>query len=222
VLLDGHTGSGKTEVLSRLPAHGVQMLDLEGLAAHRGSLFGALPGRPQPGQKLFESRLAAALEALDPARPVVVEAESSKIGELTIPPSLWSAMQGAPRIVLDAPAPARARYLARAYGELGREPDHVVELLSRLPDRPGRRRLEAWTDLVRAGELETLAAELIEVHYDPAYRRSARKAEGSLLGEARLIRLDAEAFEQAASQVARLLSDVRTIAVEGMAAASGA
>jgi len=53
VLLDGPTGSGKTEVLARLPAHGVQAVDLEALAAHRGSLFGGLPGRPQPSQKLF-------------------------------------------------------------------------------------------------------------------------------------------------------------------------
>src|SRR4051812_21437901 len=89
VLLDGSTGTGKTEVLARLAGEGVQALDLEDLAQHRGSLFGALPGRPQPSQKLFESRLLAALEALDPTRPVVVEAESSKIGELIVPPALW-------------------------------------------------------------------------------------------------------------------------------------
>jgi tRNA 2-selenouridine synthase len=122
VLLDGHTGSGKTEVLARLHAHGVQTLDLEGLAAHRGSLFGGLPGQQQPSQKLFESRLLLALGGLDPSRPVVIEAESSKIGQLMVPPALWSAMDGAPRIVLSAPAEARARYLARTYAELGHDP----------------------------------------------------------------------------------------------------
>jgi tRNA 2-selenouridine synthase len=96
VLLDGHTGSAKTDVLLRLAQLGVQTLDLEGLAEHRGSLFGGRPGRAQPSQKLFESRLLSALEALDPARPVVVEAESSKIGERMTgiwprPIATWSA-----------------------------------------------------------------------------------------------------------------------------------
>jgi tRNA 2-selenouridine synthase len=206
VLLDGHTGSGKTEVLERLATLGTQVLDLEALAAHRGSLFGALPGLGQPSQKLFESRLLAAAEALDPARPVVVEAESSKIGDLIVPPFLWRAMQAAPRIVLTAPAPARARYLAQVYAALGRDPEATVALLERLPDRPGRKRLQAWTELARAGQAETLAAELIEAHYDPAYRRSARRAEGAPLGEVALERVEAGDLERAAEAVASLLA----------------
>jgi tRNA 2-selenouridine synthase len=205
VLLDGHTGSGKTEVLARLSAHGVQTIDLEGLAAHRGSLFGALPGQPQPSQKLFESRLLAALEGLDRSRPVVVEAESSKVGQLMVPPVLWSAMDAAPRILLSAPGDVRARYLAEIYADLGRDPAALIALLSRLPDRPGRKRREAWIALARAGELESLAAALIDVHYDPSYLRSGRKAAGSVLGEATLTRLDADAFETAAREVARLV-----------------
>jgi tRNA 2-selenouridine synthase len=208
VLLDGHTGSGKTEVLTRLEAHGVQTVDLEGLAAHRGSLFGGLPGRPQPSQKLFESRLLAVLDGLDRSRPVVVEAESSKVGQLMVPPVLWSAMDAAPRIVLSAPTDARARYLAGLYADFGRDPDSLIALLSRLPDRPGRKRLQAWTALARAGELETLAAALIEAHYDPAYRRSGRQAEGAVIGEATLARLDAEAFDRAAAEVAGFVAAV--------------
>ena len=204
VLLDGHTGSGKTEVLQRLPAQGVQVLDLEGLAEHRGSLLGGLPGRPQPSQKLFESRLLAAIDALDPERPVVIEAESSKVGERVLPPVVWSAMTGAARIELIAPAPERARFLAEAYAELGRDAESLIGLLARLPDRPGRKRQQAWTDLVRAGEMEALAADLIAVHYDPAYRRSSRKAERATLGTVALERLDAEAFERAAIEVAGL------------------
>lgn len=208
VLIDGHTGSGKTEVLARLSAHGVQTLDLEGLAAHRGSLFGGLPGRPQPSQKLFESRLLDVLDGLDLSRPVVVEAESSKVGQLMVPPVLWSAMDAAPRILLAAPAEARARYLAETYADFGRDPEALIALLARLPDHPGRKRLEVWTALARAGGLEDLAAALIEAHYDPAYRRSARKAAGAAMGEAALDRLDAAAFEQAAGEVARLVADV--------------
>ena len=204
VLLDGHTGSGKTEVLQRLAARGVQTLDLEGLAEHRGSLLGALPGRPQPSQKMFESRLLAAIDALDPERPVVIEAESSKVGERMLPPAVWSAMVAAPRIVLEAPAPERARFLAGAYAELGDDPEALIGLLSRLPDRPGRNRLAAWTALAHGGALEELAAGLIEAHYDPAYRRSSRQHERSVLGTVPLERLDARAFDAAAAEVARL------------------
>lgn len=208
VLLDGHTGTGKTEVLQRLAAHGVQVLDLEGLAEHRGSLLGGLPGRPQPSQKLFESRLLAAIEALDPERPVVIEAESSKVGERVLPPAAWSAMTSAPSIELVAPAEARARYLAAAYGELGRDAETLIALLSRLPDRPGRKRLQAWTEMARLGALEPLAAELIAAHYDPAYRRSSGKAARTLLGTVQLDRLDEEAFEHAAIEVAGLTAGV--------------
>ena len=206
VLLDGHTGAGKTEVLQRLAERGVQVLDLEALAEHRGSLLGALPGRPQPKQKMFESRLLAAIEALDPERPVVVEAESSKVGQLMMPPVLWSAMIQAPRIELLAPAPERARYLAQAYAELGQDPEALIDLLVRLPDRPGRKRLEAWSVMARGGALEELAAGLMEAHYDPAYRRSSRQNERTTLGTISLDQLDAAGFDAAADRVAEIAS----------------
>jgi tRNA 2-selenouridine synthase len=208
VLLDGHTGSGKTEVLERLAAHGVQTLDLEGMAVHRGSLFGAFPGRPQPSQKLFESRVLAAVAGLDPTRPVVVEAESSKVGQLMVPPVLWSAMEVAPRIVLSASPETRAGFLAESYADLGRDPDALIGLLSRVPDRPGRKRLEAWSQMARAGDLQSLAGELIAAHYDPAYRRSSRKALGTVMGEVNLAALDEPRFEQAAADVASLIASL--------------
>jgi hypothetical protein len=90
-VLDGNTGSAKTEILHRLAARGHQVIDLEGLANHRGSLFGAMPGG-QPGQKLFEGRLAMALEGIDPTRPLLVEAESSRIGDLNLPRGIWAAI----------------------------------------------------------------------------------------------------------------------------------
>ena len=90
VVLDGNTGTAKTELLGELARQGVQVLDLEGMANHRGSLFGSMG--EQPSQRAFETRLAHALAALDPARPVVVEAESSKVGDCRVPPKLWKAM----------------------------------------------------------------------------------------------------------------------------------
>jgi tRNA 2-selenouridine synthase len=205
VLLDGCTGSGKTEVLARLGALGLQTIDLEGLAAHRGSLFGAIPGRDQPSQKMFESALLAAMEGLDPARPVVVEAESSKIGQLIIPPALWGAMEAAPRIELVAPLEARAQYLADGYAAWAMDPAALAEGLARLPERLGRRR-EAWTALAHAQAYAELAAELIEAHYDPAYRRSSRKASRLQIGDVPVASLDAAGFDQAAAAVADQLN----------------
>ncbi len=206
ILLDGHTGTAKTEILARLAGQGVQTLDLEGLAAHRGSLFGALAGQPQPSQKLFESRLATALDKLDTSRPILVEAESSKIGERMTPPALWKAMQTAPRIEIQAPRDARARYLVEAYRDVIEDRSELAAAFSRLPAYPGQKRLENWRSLADAGEFEELAAALMEHHYDPAYDRSARKDERPRLGVIELPSLDAAGQDAAAAEIRRLAS----------------
>jgi tRNA 2-selenouridine synthase len=207
VLLESPTGCGKTELLALAAARGVQMLDLEGLAAHRGSLFGAIPGARQPSQKMFESRLLAALEGLDPARPVLVESESSKIGQRMIPPALWRRMEAAPRISLSAPPEARARYLVSAYSEITRDPAALDEILARVPDRPGRKRLAAWRDLAAAGEFVALAAALIELHYDPAYSRSSRKDESPPLARIEMPGVGPADLAATAERIAALLLD---------------
>ena len=176
VLLDGPTGAGKTEVLGRLAARGAQTLDLEGLANHRGSLFGAMPGG-QPSQKLFESRIFAALERLDPARPVVVEAESSKVGARSVPSRLWAAMGAAPRIGLNASVAARAAFSARAYAATAADAKALERAFARMPRHVSKAMLAEWRALAAAGDHLALAAALIETHYDPAYRRSSGAAE---------------------------------------------
>jgi tRNA 2-selenouridine synthase len=210
VLLDGHTGSAKTEILGRLAARGVQTLDLEGLAEHRGSVFGGLVGRPQPSQKLFESRLLAALDGLDASRPVVVEAEASRIGERMAPPSLWAAMTAAPRITVAAPAAARAAYLARCYADLLDDRPAFDAALTRLPIYPGRKALAGWAALADAGDLEALAASLIETHYDPAYTRAARKDARPRLATVTLAGLNAADQDAAADKIAGLVDGGRT------------
>jgi tRNA 2-selenouridine synthase len=117
IRLDGYTGTAKTALLAEVAALGGQVIDLEGLARHRGSILGDVDG-DQPAQKGFETALVQALDALDPARPVLVEAESARIGEVRLPPALWAAMKGSPRIVVEAPVEARARFLAREYADL--------------------------------------------------------------------------------------------------------
>lgn len=175
ILLDGDTGTAKTEILGLLAARGLQVIDLEGLAAHRGSLFGAT-GQPQPRQKAFESTLALALARLCPERPVIVEAESSKIGDLQIPPSLWAAMRAAPRLRLEAPIDARARYLVRTYSDVVADPAKLLATLDKLRSLQGHAQVEAWAALARGGAFETLARELMERHYDARYAKARRKA----------------------------------------------
>jgi tRNA 2-selenouridine synthase len=207
VLLDGPTGAGKTELLGLAAERGVQTLDLEGLAVHRGSLFGGIPGRPQPSQKMFESRLLAAIDALDPTRPVLVEAESSKIGQRMIPPALWKRMEAAPRITLSAPAEARARYSVAAYREITEDPAALDDVLARVPDRPGRKRLVEWRALAAAGAFEALAAALIELHYDPAYRRSGKKDARASLATIEMAGVTPADLAAAADRIAPLLVD---------------
>lgn len=167
VVLDGNTGSAKTEVLNLLPRFGVQVMDLEGLARHRGSLFGNLG--PQPSQKAFEGALALALAGLDPARPVVVEAESSKIGNCRLPPGLWKAMVAAPRVAIAAPRAARAAYLARAYADLTVDPARLAATVDLLRPLHPREVIEGWQALAGAGDFAALADSLMERHYDPRY-----------------------------------------------------
>ena len=206
VLLGGDTGSGKTEVLNLLAARGVQIIDLEGLAAHRGSLLGALKDRPQPSQKMFESCLLGEIDRLDPTRPVVVEAESSKVGERMVPPGLWQAMASAPRIDLSAPAPERAAYLVRAYRDIVEDRAQLDEALRRLPTAPSAKRLAAWTALADAGEFEALALALMELHYDPAYRRSNAKDARPRLATLQLPALAPDDLSAAADEIVRLLA----------------
>ncbi|WP_375690360.1 tRNA 2-selenouridine(34) synthase MnmH [Pseudooceanicola sp. LIPI14-2-Ac024] len=175
ILLDGNTGSAKTEVLNLLPARGVQVIDLEGLAQHRGSLFGATG--PQPGQRQFECRLAMAIDALDPARPVVVEAESAKIGDCRIPPRLWHAMHRAPRIEVAAPRAERAAYLTRAYADMTADPARLATTIDALRAFHAQADIEAWQAMAATGAFTSLAQALMQAHYDPRYEKHRRRVE---------------------------------------------
>lgn len=206
ILLDGNTGSAKTEVLRLLPERGVQVLDLEGMANHRGSLFGGQG--PQPSQRAFEGRLAVALASLDPARPVLVEAESSRIGNCLLPPTLWRAMKAAPRIAIVAPAAARADYLLRAYGDLLADPGRLAAIVESLRPLHPAARVEEWQALVLRGAWRELAAELMLHHYDPRYNRHRARTGGGVQ-DVQVDCLRPEAVRGLADRIAALVTTPR-------------
>ena len=175
VVLDGNTGSAKTEVLNLLSARGVQVVDLEGLANHRGSLFGSMG--EQPSQKAFEGRLALALARLDPMLPVVVEAESAKVGECRLPPKLWRAMVAAPRVAIEAPREARAGYLLRAYADLVADVERLDGVVASLALAHARETIAEWRAMVAQGRFGDLALGLMEKHYDPRYGKHRARME---------------------------------------------
>lgn len=173
-LIGGGTGTAKTELLGHLRAAGAQVIDLEGMAEHRGSLFGGRPGG-QPSQKLFESRLVAALGALDPDRMTFVEAESSKIGARIIPPMLWTAMNEAPRVEIRAPLAARGRFLSRAYDDLTEDRALLHGRIDKLRPFHSADQIAEWHTQADAAHWAALAESLIDRHYDPTYARSAAR-----------------------------------------------
>ena len=168
IVLDGNTGSAKTAILARLARRGWQVIDLEALANHRGSLFGGVAGG-QPAQPMFEGRLALALEALDPARPVLIEAESSRIGNLTLPKSVWQAICAAPRIRLEAPLAARARFAVADYADAVEDPARLETTIAALRPLHPTARIEDWLAQAAGGEWAALAEGLMRDHYDPRY-----------------------------------------------------
>jgi len=178
VRIDGPTGVGKTAMLAALAERGVQVLDLEALANHRGSLFG---GRPegQPSQKMFESRLFAAMEPLDPARRVVVEAEASRVGDRMLPPSLWKAMGAAPTVALTAPLEARVRRILADYVEWAGDPARIEAALAGLPPHISKSRRADWLEMARDGRTADMVEGLVRDHYDPAYARVRGAAEAT-------------------------------------------
>lgn len=177
IVLDGNTGSGKTEILTILARRDHQVIDLEGLAHHRGSLFGGIAGG-QPSQKMFEGRLAAALERLDPARPVLIEAESSKVGDLTVPRAIWKALIAAPRLHLSVPVAERARYTARAYQDVTTDPAQIAAIIERLRPLHPADLIADWLAFVRARDWQPLAEGLMARHYDPRYDSHRARHEG--------------------------------------------
>ena len=203
-VLCGPTGSGKTRLLQALAAQGAQVLDLEAIASHRASVLGVIPGQPQPTQKAFETLLWDALRRLDPQRPVFVEAESKKVGNVTVPESLIAAMRASPCVRLELPLAARVQLLMEDYDYFVRDAAFFGERLDRLADLKGRALIEDWKQRAQAGQTAEVVAELLERHYDPGYESSTSR-NFRQYAQAETLRLGGPDMQAMAAGAAQLL-----------------
>jgi tRNA 2-selenouridine synthase len=200
----GPTGSGKSRLLRHLAAAGAQVLDLEEIAQHRGSVLGALPAAPQPSQKLFETRLWWTLRSFDPARPVFVESESRKVGQLRLPGALLEHMRAAECVRVELPLPARVRLLRDEYAHFEADAASLQRQLDCLTALHGHDRVAQWKALAGDRRWDEMVTRLLAEHYDPAYQRSihrnfARAAEASVVS---IGADDEQAFARAARALA--------------------
>ena len=170
----GLTGSGKSRLIAAIAAEGGQVLDLERLARHRGSLLGDIPGEPQPSQKAFESALLDAFTQMDASRPIHVESESQRIGRLQVPDALLDSMRAAPCIHLETPKAQRVAMLADDYSHFVRDSGSFAAQIAPLAKLHGNKTIARWRALADEGAVAELTAELLDVHYDPSYERAIR------------------------------------------------
>jgi tRNA 2-selenouridine synthase len=168
----GTTGSGKSRLLETLERAGAQVLDLEQLAAHRGSVLGNLPSQPQPSQKRFETRIWDKLRRFDPALPVFVESESKKVGNLRVPDAVMARMRASPCISLTLSRANRVRLLMEDYRHFTDDASTLNAQLDHLAQLHGRAKIDAWHELANSGAMPELVDQLLVEHYDPAYLRS--------------------------------------------------
>ena len=171
-VISGPTGSGKTRLLYALAAEGAQVLDLEDLACHRSSVLGHIPGQPQPSQKRFDTLVWQALRSFDPARPVFVESESRKVGNLSIPESLMLAMRDSPCFELQLSLDERVALLMEDYKFFVDDHDLFGRRLDALVAIRGKAVVDAWKEQIQTGHIENVVRDLLVLHYDPTYAAS--------------------------------------------------
>jgi tRNA 2-selenouridine synthase len=202
-MLCGPTGCGKTRLLLALKQQGAQVLDLEAVANHRGSLLGGIPNSPQPSQKWFDSTLLQQLRAFDPNKPVWTEAESKKIGALQLPQALFAKMHAGRAFSLSAPMAQRVQLWREDYRHFEEDPAWLIERLRPLRPLVGAAEFAQWETLAQSKQMPALFQRLMENHYDPAYGRSIGRHYPELAAgeQLRLERLDPAALEEVARRL---------------------
>ena len=168
----GMTGSGKTRVLQETQKYGAQILDLEALAIHRGSVLGNEPNIEQPSQKGFETALWNALRSLDSTKPVLVESESKKVGGVHIPDALMEKIRSGACIELRSSTQTRVSWLIHEYHHFLSDTDNFKRKLALLTAHYGKVQIAQWSEAIDAGNFPELVEELLVKHYDPSYQSS--------------------------------------------------
>ena len=171
-VIGGCTGSGKTEILEYLDKTGEQVINLEALARHKGSAFGALGEDPQPTTEQFENKLCHVMDSLDTGKPVWIEDESRNIGKCVIPGEIYGKMKAARILFLDIPREKRARHLVKQYAEFPEE--ELVQCVLKIQKKLGGDRTSEALTSIANGDFYTTA--MISLHYyDKAYLFSLEK-----------------------------------------------
>ena len=175
IVLCGCTGTGKSLLLASLADAGAQVIDLEALANHRGSVLGDPVASKQPSQKHFESLLCHSLSGLNPDLPVYIEAESRRIGRIQVPTSLLEAMRAAECVRIEAAVGARTEFLIREYDHFVKDEELLRNALQTLTKHAGENKIDQWLAWQQTGKIEALVRDLLQEYYDPLYMRSMKR-----------------------------------------------
>ena len=183
ILISGKTGSAKTKILHSIRDQGAQILDLEGLARHKGSLLGAIPNLKQPSQKFFESLLFYEINKLNLKKNIFIEAESSKVGNVHIPKSIWSNMILSKRIEVVADVNTRAKFLIDDYHYMCKNPILIKPIIKGLKSRLSNNLIDSWEKLIDEKKWFELTKSFLENHYDSSYSSNTIKNDRKVIRE---------------------------------------
>lgn len=172
-VVTGLTGCAKSYLLEALEAEGAQVLHLEALASHKGSVLGGHPDSPQPSQPAFETALYTLFNRFDPEKPVYIESESRRIGSLYLPEALFSTFSNSPHIIdLEVPIDERVALLLADYRWVDTHRDWLMRQLDRIASMHSKKTMSRWMTWAEDGDFVPMVRELLEQHYDPLYRKS--------------------------------------------------
>ena len=200
-ILQGQTGSAKTKILNCLYNMNAQVIDLENLACHRGSLLGSEINKKQHSQRYFESLLHNAINKFDCTKPIFIESESSKIGKLHLPKKLWLKLNESDRILLNVPIDERINFLLKEYKHLTKDCKLIQPFISGMKGKVSNEKLSNWTNLIQKQDWKNFVKEILENHYDPKYNFSATKHMNKIKHEIDIIKLDKLSIDNASKKI---------------------
>lgn len=201
LILGGRTGSGKTHVLHQLRHAGAQIVDLEALANHKGSAFGALGEKAQPTQEQFENELCDQISKVIQAKKIWIEDESRLVGRNCIPPALWEQMRHAPVVYIDIPFETRVNNLIADYGKF--EAEQLKESILKITKRLGPEQTKLSLEALSKGDLKTVC-EFCLKYYDKTYDHGLKNRENRNIDH---INCDALNFESIAVQLIKKIEE---------------